>query len=86
MAEEVIYEGGKVRLVIRNIALPNGKNIVRKVVEHPGAVVAPPVDLGADEVIEPVEIPLAEALEMAAGDAVHDAGTIATVLMIAAHL
>jgi ADP-ribose pyrophosphatase len=43
MKKETVFEGRKVRLVLADVTMPNGRTARRELVEHPGAVVVLPL-------------------------------------------
>ncbi|HLY08970.1 MAG TPA: NUDIX hydrolase [Planctomycetota bacterium] len=50
-AEETIFQGRIIRLVARDLVLPNGRRTTYHIVEHPGAVAIVPVHANGDVVL-----------------------------------
>jgi len=50
-AEETIFQGRIIRLVARDLVLPNGRRTKFHIVEHPGAVAIVPVHANGDVVL-----------------------------------
>ncbi len=50
-AEETIFQGRIIRLVARDLVLPNGRKTKFHIVEHPGAVAIVPVHANGDVVL-----------------------------------
>lgn len=50
-AEETIFQGRIIRLVARDLVLPNGRRTTFHIVEHPGAVAIVPVHSNGDVVL-----------------------------------
>jgi len=50
-AEETVFQGRVIRLVARDLVLPNGRKTKFHIVEHPGAVAIVPVHANGDVVL-----------------------------------
>jgi len=50
-AEETVFQGRVIRLVARDLVLPNGRRTKFHIVEHPGAVAIVPVHANGDVVL-----------------------------------
>ena len=50
-AEHTLFQGRIIRLVARNLVLPNGRKTTFHIVEHPGAVAIVPVHANGDVVL-----------------------------------